>query len=105
MKHFLLFLLLVSIFSACGGRVPSPKTAQHVSASFLKSYGNKYKSSDLGGKNLDHLAINSIQELHRHVVEVDSFVTLKDGRALRTLLTLEKDFPRGWHVTSWEKIQ
>lgn len=101
----IVMIFVMTFASACGGRVPSPKAAQNISKGFFKSYGRKYKTSEFGNKNLDSLAINGITELHFNAAEVDAIVALKDGRALRALITMEKDFPIGWHVTSWEKIQ
>jgi hypothetical protein len=85
--------------------VPPPKTAQKVSASYFKKYGRQYKNSEFGGKNFDALVINSINELHFNTAEIDALISLKNGGAMRALLTCEREFPRGWHITSWEKLQ
>lgn len=97
-------LLLSLMLAACGGRVPSAKTAQGVATSHLKGYGRKYKSSDFGARNLNRVAINSVIEVSRFVAEVDAIAALKDGRALRVLVTMQKKFPQGWFVVSWERV-
>jgi hypothetical protein len=97
--------VLVFSCAACScGRVPSAKKAQSVATGHLKGYGRKYRTSDFGGRNLDRIAINSVQEVSRHVAEVDAIAALKDGRSLRVLVTLQKKFPQGWFVVSWERV-
>lgn len=103
-RAVVLVAILAGLVAACGGRVPSAKTAQGVATSHLKGYGRKYKSSDFGGRNLNRVAINSVIEVSRFVAEVDAIAALKDGRALRVLVTMQRKFPQGWFVVSWERV-
>jgi hypothetical protein len=99
-----LFCLLVSTL-ACGGRTPSPKTAQSVAASYFKSYGKKYPSTYFGSKNVENVAINSVEEISYRKALVDTIVRLVDGHAARALVKMEQKFPKGWYVKSWELLQ
>ena len=100
-------LILFSItLSACGGaRIPSPKTAQSVSRSYFKKYGAKFPASQFSRHNIETVTINGVQEISYHFALVDTIVTFADGHAARTLLKLEKKFPQGWKVQSWEILQ
>jgi hypothetical protein len=99
---FLVFLLATA---ACGGRVPSPKTAQSVSRGYFRHYGNKYESSVFGRKNVADVAINSVEEISHNAAYTDTVVMLRDGGAAHALVKMEKHFPRGWKVVSWELLE
>lgn len=106
-RHFpiLFFVLSVVLVSSCGGRVPKPKTVQSKAASFFKSYGRKYETTRFAHKNVDQVTVNAIEEISKNTAYADAVVSLKDGHASRTLLKMEKHFPRGWKVVSWEILQ
>lgn len=100
-----LLLILCSLsLAACGGRVPSPKTAQSKTRSYFRHYGNKYEQSVFGRKNVGDVTINSIEEISRNAAYTDAIVSLRDGGAARVLLKMEKHFPRGWKIMSWELL-
>ena len=100
-----LILSCVVIFAAaCGGQRPSPKTAQAVSQSFFKTYGNKYKTTPFAQKNIEKIEINQIEPVSYRVALVDAFVGFKDGHIGRTLVKMENRFPYGWRVLSWEML-
>lgn len=94
------FFFLPLIVS-CGGRTPRPKTAQNVTLHFFKSYGNKYKTTPFH-KNVDQVRISALQEISYNTVYAEAIVGLKDGHAEQALLKMEKHFPNGWTVKSWE---
>lgn len=89
---------------ACAGRTPGPKTAQSISRSFFKHYGNKYDESAFGHKNVDNVVLNAIEEINHNAVYTDAVVTLKGGAPVRVLLKMERHFPTGWRVASWETL-
>lgn len=99
------FLILLLSLSACGGRVPAPKTAQSVSRGYFRHYGNKYEQSVFGRKNVENVAINSIEEISHNAVYTDAVVVLRNGGAAHALVKMEKHFPRGWKVVSWELLE
>ncbi len=107
MRYISLIVVLMFCFVAisCGGRVPSPKTAQSVSTSYFKSYGRKYPSTYFGHKNVDIVKINSVEEISHNIALVDAIVKLVDGHAGRALVKMQKKFPGGWRVVSWEMLQ
>jgi hypothetical protein len=100
-KIFLLGFSCLTLAVACGGRTPRPKTAQNVTLHFFKSYGNKYKTTAFH-KNVSQVRINALQEISHNTVYAEAVVGLKDGHADHVLLKMEKRFPHGWIVKSWE---
>lgn len=108
MKKFpvlLLFILLIISPYACGGRIPSAKSAQSLSGGYLKSYGKKYKTSLLGMNKIQKVEINRVEELSRFRAEIDAFVNLDNGQTARALLTAKKTPPFGWSIQSWEMLE
>lgn len=99
------FALAACILVSCGGRVPKPKTVQSKALSFFKHYGRKYETTRFANKNVDQITVNAIEEISKNTAYADAVVSLKDGHASRTLLKMEKHFPRGWKVISWEVLQ
>ncbi|MBI4411442.1 MAG: hypothetical protein HY541_03040 [Deltaproteobacteria bacterium] len=106
-KISLLFLCLILIIplSACGGRIPSAKSAQSMSKSFFKSYGKKYKTSLFGQNKIQKLEINRVEELSRFLAAIDAVVNFDNGHAARVLLTAKKTPPLGWDIQSWEMLE
>lgn len=102
--YFLIALCLLILTTACSGRVPTAKTAQRVSKSYFKSYGRKFKSSDFGYHNLRQVTVNSVEEISYRLALADVHVSFLDGTAGRALLRLERKFPQGWTVVSWERV-
>jgi len=98
---FISLFLVVS----CGGRVPSAKTAQSVSRSYFKNYGKKYQSSDFGYGNVQNVTINGVEEISHKFALVDTSIDFLDGKRGRALLRLERKFPQGWKVVSWERVR
>ena len=105
-KFFYIFFLVTLTFTiSCSGRVPSPKTAQSVAKKYFHSYGKKYANTYFGAKNVSNVVINAVEEVSHKTAMVDSIVHLVDGHVARTLLKMERKFPKGWHVVSWEMLQ
>lgn len=104
-RSLVLAMCLVFSLVACGGgRTPNPKTARSSAISYFKRYGGKYKSTPFGGKNVSNVTINSVEETSRNYAFVDAIVEFVDGHAARVLVRMNKRFPSGWKVTSWEML-
>jgi|SRR3990167_9634971 len=100
-----LIIFLLGSFAACGGRIPSAKSAQSLSGSYFKSYGKKYKTSLFGANKIQKVEINRVEELSRFLAEIDALVNLDNGQTVRVLLTAKKTPPLGWDIQSWEMFE
>jgi hypothetical protein len=98
----LIALMLCSgmVLAGCA-RQPSTKRSASVIRSYFHSYGKKYSATVFGHNDVKEVQITDIQEIHKGMVAVQSFVTLKDGTVQRIYATLEKG-PFGWKFLSWE---
>lgn len=101
----LLTLFLATSTTACGGRIPSARSAQSMSQSFFKSYGKKYKTSLFGQNKIRKVEINRVEELSRFLAGIDAVVNLDNGQSARVLLTAKKTPPIGWDIQSWEMLE
>ncbi len=102
MSRKLILLSVLMVCVACGGRVPSPKTTQSATLSYFKKYGRKYPSSYFGLKNVSSVTINSIEESSYNHAVADTLINLVDGHIVRAVVSMERKFPSGWKVQSWE---
>lgn len=102
-KTFIVFCAVLFL-SACGGRVPTAKTAQSTAKTHFKKYGRQYANTSYNRDNFRSVQINQIQELSYKKVLVDALVSFKNGERARVLLTMDNKFPRGWRVISWEQV-
>lgn len=104
LKRFSIFLLVILCVSSCGARLPGPKTARSSALSYFKSYGSKYGTTPFGHKNVSNVTINTIEEISYQFAFVDAIVEFVDGHAARVLIRMNKRFPLGWKVNSWEML-
>jgi hypothetical protein len=106
---FYLFFGLILVFTlttvSCGGRVPDAKTAQSVSTRYFSAYGKKYPETTFGQKNVEMVKINTIEEISHNTALADTIVHFFNGHVGRALVKMEKKFPGGWRVVSWEMLQ
>ena len=100
LKTLALIVLAVFLVAGCA-RTPPPKTSQKVIKKYFKKYGKKYKATVYGQNHVKDVDITGVEEIHRHLVAVDSFLTLDSGEVQRIFVTLEKG-PFGWKFVSWE---
>lgn len=98
-------LLMLAVLAACGGRMPSAKSAHSMTAGFFKSYGKKYKTSIIGQNPVQKVEINGVSEQARNLSEIDAFLQLGNGQMARVLLTAKKTPPLGWDILSWEMLE
>lgn len=101
-KSVLICVLILVLSVACGGRVPSPKTTQSATLSYFKKYGRKYPTSYFGFKNVSAVTINTIEESSYNHAVADTLINLVDGHIVRAVVSMERKFPGGWKVQSWE---
>lgn len=101
-KAFLLILISALPLIHCGGRVPSPKTAQSMSQHYFERYGKKYKSSVLGVSPVARVEIAQVVEQSRNMADVEAFLILANEQKAHVLLTFKKTPPLGWKILSWE---
>src|SRR4030095_17162669 len=102
-KCFLLFL--VSLFLAsCGGRIPSPETAQDIIKDHLNDYGKKYPDSIFGNRKVQKVDIVSIEELQRKLATAIAMVGLDNGTAVKIQMNFLHKAPLGWRSQGWENL-
>lgn len=101
---FLFLFVLVFPVLSCGGRMPSPKTAHHMTNNFFKKYGNNYKTSLFGTQSMEQIEINGIRQQSRQHAEIDAFIRFTSGQLARVLITAKNTPPVGWSVLSWELL-
>jgi hypothetical protein len=96
-------LACVALACAACARQPSDKRAESVIRKHFKKYAKKYPNTVYGRSGVKDVDVTGQQEIHKHLVAVESFVTLGDGTVQRIYATLEKG-PMGWRFLSWEVI-
>ncbi|MBN1283268.1 MAG: hypothetical protein JXA24_05810 [Proteobacteria bacterium] len=94
-------IVLAAFFVAGCARTPEPKTSQKVIRSYFKKYGKKYPTTVYGKSKVRDVEVTGTDEIRKHLVAVDSFLTLADGQVQRIHATLQKG-PFGWKFVSWE---
>lgn len=100
-----IILAFMVTLSACGGRVPTPKTAQNASLRYFKGYGRQFVATPFGSKNLSSVSIHQIEEVSYKIALADVALGFVDGHSGRALVTLQNKFPGGWRVISWEMLE
>lgn len=97
-------IISIGLATACGGRMPSPQTAQKVTTKYFKKYGKKHRWSDFGQFRIEKVEIGEIQELQRNLVEVEAFTYLSEGGPVhRVRLQMQKK-TFGWRTLAWENL-
>ena len=97
---FIVFAALSLCMVSCA-RQPSAKRSQKIIKSYFNKYGKEYPETIYGKNTIDSIEITSQQEVHKHLVAIEAFVTMKDGNVRRIYATIEKG-PMGWRFVSWE---
>ncbi len=95
-------LIILAAFLVVGcARTPQPKTSAKLIKKYFKKYGKKYPTTIYGQNRVKEVEITGQEEIHRHLVALNSFLTLQNGEVQRIHVTLEKG-PFGWKFVSWE---
>lgn len=100
-RHVALFIALMMVLAACGGRVPKPATSQKVIHKYFKKYAKKYPATEYGQYGVTKVEVEGQQEIRKHFAAVEAFITLGDGNLKKINVTEEKG-PFGWRFVSWE---
>jgi hypothetical protein len=91
---------LAAAFSSCA-RQPTQKRSAALIKSYFQKYGKKYPESEFGGKKISEVEVISQNEVHKHLVAVEAFITPVEGDVKRVFVTIDKG-PVGWRFVSWE---
>ena len=102
-KKIALVVLFLFMLTACGGRLPKVKTAEHVMKRYFNKYGHKFKTSEYGQYKVDSVTVIEINEVHKNMVSAEGQVKLFEGPVNNVNCILEKK-TFGWRVVSWEKM-
>jgi len=95
-------IIALAAFLACGcARMPKPDRSAKVIKKYFKKYGKQYPTTVYGKSKVKEVDVTGQEEIHKHLVAVESFLTLEDGQVQRIYATLEKR-PWGWRFVSWE---
>lgn len=96
-----LIVCMLFLFPACA-RQPEAKRSSKIIQSYFKKYAKKYPTSIYGTSGgVKEVEIMNQKEIHKHLVAVQAFLTLKDGSVERINATVERG-PTGWRFVSWE---
>ena len=96
-------LLMVLLCVSCGGRIPSPKTSQHLIQKYFSKYGKQYPETDFGKNTVTKVEIVNIQEVEKNRAAVDSYIYLGSDHAYWVNVTLQKK-AFGWRWIAWETL-
>lgn len=102
MKKLILAFCLITIV-ACGGRLPSTSKSTQLIRKQFNKYGKKYETSPFGNKKVTNVEILGVEEIHKHLVSVQAFITLEGSDVHKVRVTIEKG-PFGWRTVAWENM-
>jgi hypothetical protein len=105
MKRFLFLLLASFLLISCGGRVPSPQTAQGIMKDYFKGYGKKYPTTPFGTQPIDKIEILHTEELQKAIATSQALLTFKDGSQMKIQMNFHRKTPLGWRATGWEDLE
>lgn len=101
-KLLLLIIAAIFTFSPACARQPKAKRSADVIQKYFNKYAKKYKETVFrtsGG--VKEVEVINQEEIHKNLVAVQAFLTLKDSSVQRISATLERG-PFGWRFVSWE---
>lgn len=98
-------ILIMALFAVSCARMPKPETSARLIRKHFKKYGKEYPSTIYGQSKVTEVEITDQAEIHKHLVAVESFVTLEDGNVRRIYATLEKGSFGWWRFISWENVE
>lgn len=102
-RDLLLAFSLLFLTAACAGRLPSTERTKQVVRKHFNRYGKEYKESPFGGKKVVSVEILKMEEIHKHLVAVISFVTVEGPEVFKVRMVIEKG-PFGWRTVAWENL-
>lgn len=96
-----LFLSVASL--ACGGRLPTEQRTTRIIRNHFNDYAKEYKQSPFENKKVVGIEILNTQEIHKHLIAVEAFVTMQGPDVYKVRMNIEKG-PFGWRYVSWENL-
>lgn len=108
MKSKLRIVAIIAIFGLCFvscARLPKPETSARLIRKHFKKYGKKFPQTVYGQSKVSEVEITDQSEIHKHLVAVESFVTLENATVRRIYATVEKGPFGWWKFVSWENVQ
>jgi hypothetical protein len=104
MKNIKFLFPLLLFLAACGGRVPSPGTAQSIIKNHFNDYGKKYPTSVFGNRKVQKVEILSMEELQRKLATAVAQVGLDNGTQVKIQMNFLDKPPLGWRAQGWEMV-
>jgi hypothetical protein len=105
MKNYILLILISLFLLSCGGRTPSPGTAQNIIKKHINHYGEKYPTSPFGHHKVAKVEILKIEELQRNLVFGEANVTLDNSEFFKIRMNFLRKQPLGWRAQGWEMLE
>ncbi len=105
MKKTILSILILVGLVACGGRIPSPQTAQGIIRKHLDHYGKKYADTLLSGHKVSKVEIINIEEIQKDLATAQAMVSLDNGTELKIQMNFLHKLPLGWRQQGWEILE
>ena len=106
MKRFLktsaILLAALALMVSCA-RVPSTRRSAKILRHHFKKYAKKYPDTAYGQNGVTEVEVTGQNEIHKHLVAVEAFITLGNSSVQRIHATVKKG-PLGWRFVSWEKV-
>lgn len=94
-------MIAASLLIVSCARQPSYKRSSKIINHYFEKYGKKYPDTIYSKNAVTSVEITSQEEIHKHLIAVEAFITLKDGTVQRIHATIERG-PIGWRFVSWE---
>ncbi len=99
-----IFILLLGVV-ACSGRVPSPKTTQHLIEKHFNKYGKKYPAAiPFGGHQVTKVEILDTEEIQKRLATIKARVSLENGATTTVQINMLYKAPLGWRTQGWENL-
>lgn len=94
---------LIFLNLACAGRLPSQTKTTKIIRKHFHQYGKEYKESPFGNKKVTNVELLTTEEIHKHLIAVQSFVTIEGPEVFKVRVVIEKG-PFGWRYIAWENL-
>lgn len=95
----ILIAAALALAPACA-REPKAKQSSKLIQKYFNKYGKKYKET-IFAAGVKEIEVTNEEEIHKNLIAVQAFITLKDGSVQRINATVERG-PIGWRFVSWE---
>jgi len=100
-----LLLLLLTLGTACGGRVPSDVKTAKLTRKYFNKYAKKYKDTAFSGTKVAKVEVKRTQELQKNLSTSFVLLNLDNGQEIPIILTILRKAPKGWRINGWEWVR